>query len=443
VSTYTITADDKTRAAIEAAKRNFKSLDKSVKELSKGAAGLGKVLGVGGVVALGLKAVAIASKQMAAAMDAAKKASADFAMAMSDVEAASAKAVAPENIPALIAQAQRLKDTISSPEYIAAAGAWSQYWAERALFVKQEFASLGRMVGWVGDKLGIVDADAVRGIQDRTAQHAATGGTKATGRRSGRGGRDLSDMGAADEIRKAAAARAKAQSDAAKAAATEAERLRIETQTTWIHGLQDRAAVQEVYLQAERNALQAHENFIEMTIDTGMDRINEALKDKTDEITVYADQAARNMQDAFADFLFDPFDKGVKGMAKDFADTLRRMLAEAAASKIFDLMKGTMTKGGGIIGLIGGLFGGRKASGGPVSAGRSYLVGERGPELFSPRSSGHITPNHAMGGTVNVYQNVDARGASADAIKLLPAAMKAASDDAVARIQDQIRRGRL
>ena len=46
-----------------------------------------------------------------------------------------------------------------------------------------------------------------------------------------------------------------------------------------------------------------------------------------------------------------------------------------------------------------------RANGGPVMAGGSYLVGERGPELFTPGSSGNITPNNAMGGntiTVNV-----------------------------------------
>ena len=37
--------------------------------------------------------------------------------------------------------------------------------------------------------------------------------------------------------------------------------------------------------------------------------------------------------------------------------------------------------------------GGERAAGGPVSGGRSYLIGERGPELFTPRSGGHVTAN--------------------------------------------------
>lgn len=58
------------------------------------------------------------------------------------------------------------------------------------------------------------------------------------------------------------------------------------------------------------------------------------------------------------------------------------------------------------------LFGGGKASGGQVRTGMSYLVGENGPELFTPNGGGgRITPNHRMGGgvTVNVYGAADSR----------------------------------
>lgn len=50
-------------------------------------------------------------------------------------------------------------------------------------------------------------------------------------------------------------------------------------------------------------------------------------------------------------------------------------------------------------------FGGPKADGGPVESNNSYLVGERGPELFVPRSAGAIVPNHSMamsGGATNI-----------------------------------------
>ena len=59
-----------------------------------------------------------------------------------------------------------------------------------------------------------------------------------------------------------------------------------------------------------------------------------------------------------------------------------------------------------------GMFG-RRANGGPVMRGGSYLVGERGPEMFSPGVSGMVTPNNALGGT-NVVVNVDASGSSVE-----------------------------
>lgn len=64
--------------------------------------------------------------------------------------------------------------------------------------------------------------------------------------------------------------------------------------------------------------------------------------------------------------------------------------------------------------LTGGLKLGKRAAGGPVSAGAPYIVGERGPELFVPGRSGTIVPNNAMGGTTSVIVNVDAKGTRAE-----------------------------
>ena len=55
-----------------------------------------------------------------------------------------------------------------------------------------------------------------------------------------------------------------------------------------------------------------------------------------------------------------------------------------------------------------------RAEGGPVKGGSSYIVGERGPEMFSPGVSGMITPNHALGGSTNIVVNVDASGSSVE-----------------------------
>ena len=56
----------------------------------------------------------------------------------------------------------------------------------------------------------------------------------------------------------------------------------------------------------------------------------------------------------------------------------------------------------------------KREAGGPVKGGGQYLVGERGPEMFTPGVSGMITPNHALGGTTNIVVNVDASGSNVE-----------------------------
>lgn len=63
-----------------------------------------------------------------------------------------------------------------------------------------------------------------------------------------------------------------------------------------------------------------------------------------------------------------------------------------------------------VLGPVASMLPGR-ASGGPVTAGMPYMVGEEGPEMFVPRGSGNIVPNGASGGTVvNVTVNGDVSG---------------------------------
>jgi hypothetical protein len=69
-------------------------------------------------------------------------------------------------------------------------------------------------------------------------------------------------------------------------------------------------------------------------------------------------------------------------------------------------------------------FGGGRALGGPVNRGTSYVVGERGPELFVPTTSGKIIPNGGMGGggaTINLTVNgaIDTEGTARTIIDVL------------------------
>ena len=76
----------------------------------------------------------------------------------------------------------------------------------------------------------------------------------------------------------------------------------------------------------------------------------------------------------------------------------------------------------GIGGAISSAFGGFRANGGSVSAGKSYVVGERGAEMFVPSSSGTIIPNGGMGGsTFNITVNgaIDAEGTARTIVDVL------------------------
>jgi len=63
-----------------------------------------------------------------------------------------------------------------------------------------------------------------------------------------------------------------------------------------------------------------------------------------------------------------------------------------------------------------------RENGGPVSMGKKYLVGEKGPELFVPNSNGSIVPNNRMGGTtvnINVTGAVDPIGVARQIANIL------------------------
>lgn len=120
----------------------------------------------------------------------------------------------------------------------------------------------------------------------------------------------------------------------------------------------------------------------------------------TGEMTVFAEQAARNIQSFLGDATYDLLDGKFRDIADSFSDMIKRMLAELAASKLLDMLAqiGKNNSGTWWGSILGGLSGTR-ANGGNVASGGTYLVGERGPELLRMGpNSGTIVPNHALGG---------------------------------------------
>ncbi len=119
----------------------------------------------------------------------------------------------------------------------------------------------------------------------------------------------------------------------------------------------------------------------------------------------------------------------MQSIANILFDTAKQLITQYIAIGIARTFAGIPGAGGGSVSALygsgapnavagGGIFSGAgpfqfRAAGGPVSAGTPYIVGERGPELFMPRTSGSIYPNDAMGmGGANIVVNVDAGGSS-------------------------------
>lgn len=110
-----------------------------------------------------------------------------------------------------------------------------------------------------------------------------------------------------------------------------------------------------------------------------------------------AERAARSIDEAFA----------------RAGTSLARSLARAASDGQVSLAElaravlgaaGAALKGGGLGEALTKTFSGARADGGPVLPGGSYLVGERGPEVFRPAGAGSIEP--AGGGGISVTVNV-------------------------------------
>ncbi len=109
--------------------------------------------------------------------------------------------------------------------------------------------------------------------------------------------------------------------------------------------------------------------------------------------------------------LVDAIDGAIKGT---------KTLGEVASSVFGAIQRAIIQYGvasflGGLPGGIGRFFSGQRANGGPVMSGRSYLVGERGPEVFTPSTAGMISPNSSLGGgPTNIVVNVDASGSAVE-----------------------------
>ena len=166
----------------------------------------------------------------------------------------------------------------------------------------------------------------------------------------------------------------------------------------------------------------------------GSGLLNEQIRNLEKEIAVMKEKLGVAVKQEIQDKKNEQQLKRIETLYSSIASTIESGLVEAIDGAI----KGTKTLGevassvfgaiqtaiiqygvasflGGLPGGIGKFFSGTRANGGSVMANKSYLVGERGPELFTPSRSGMISSNSTIsGGSTNIVVNVDATGSTVE-----------------------------
>lgn len=122
--------------------------------------------------------------------------------------------------------------------------------------------------------------------------------------------------------------------------------------------------------------------------------VSEKLKGLGDSTLSFSEQVGKTVGENLAGS-FDDFVMGAKSGSEALSDLLGA-LRKMALNNIFKMLAKSFGGGGGFLGSLFGGLSGARANGGPVTAGGSYLVGENGPEIYTPSVSGQIIPNHEI-----------------------------------------------
>lgn len=170
---------------------------------------------------------------------------------------------------------------------------------------------------------------------------------------------------------------------------------------------------------AEVEALREVERYVEQTR-TAVEKYEaelaklERLKpffEQTGQAEAYA-RAVQQVEENFRNIQFEELRNGIESVSDALADAIvngenmgealagvfRQIAADLISSGIQQMLLGLFNLNGPSAGssFLGSLFGGFRASGGPVESSKGYIVGEKGPEWFQPNTAGTIVPNNVL-----------------------------------------------
>lgn len=179
-------------------------------------------------------------------------------------------------------------------------------------------------------------------------------------------------------------------------------------------------------IEMDRDAQERGEAFdIEME---QLDKVNKVFEDIGKNISTAFGEAVVSGKD-FKDSMVDIFQSVLQQVV---ALIFQLAVIEPMLKRIREAMSLSSSGGGSmfdnILSGVGSIFnfGGARAMGGNVNPNMPYMVGERGAEMFVPKSAGTIVPNNQMGGGITIEQNLNfATGVSqtvrAEVMNMLPA----------------------
>lgn len=178
--------------------------------------------------------------------------------------------------------------------------------------------------------------------------------------------------------------------------------------------LNEQAALLDATLSGQTNNAKLVDN-----LRTGLEDIGMAATRGFDSARDAASSFFRQLGDLIVQlYIIQPLLNGLMGTGKG-----------GVGGFLGSLGKGGKGGGGGVGGfigsVIGSIFGGFRADGGPTQPGKAYIVGERGPELFAPDMAGNVIPIRPPSS-----QSVQSSGASRQAVDFTYNVMVSGNGDA-------------